>query len=82
MNLNPRVLAARDQMDAAVRDRFDRHDVNLQLPHDRMTVLCMVGLIADAAGAFRGSAEDTPERRCQGIAYILESVVKLVEDAQ
>ena len=82
MNLTPRVIAARDQMDAAVRDRFDKHDVNLQLPHDRMTVFCVVGLIADAAMAFKGSEHDTPERRCQSIAYVLESIVTLVEDSQ
>jgi hypothetical protein len=81
MKPTAKMVAARDQMDAAIRDRLDRHDVNLHVLHDRLTVLAVVGLIADAALAFKGSDSDTAERRCQGISYVLESLVNLVEDA-
>jgi len=82
MTQTPKMIAARDQLEAAIRERFDKHDVDLHEPKDRLTVLAVVGLVANAAMAFKDSGEDTPERRCQGIAYLLESLVKMVEDAQ
>ena len=79
MSLSPKALAARDQLEAAIRDRFDEHGINIHADHDRLTILCVVGLIADAAMAFKGSELDTPERRVKGISYALESIVNVIE---
>lgn len=82
MTHTPKMIAARDQMDASIRDAFDRYGVNLDRAQDRMTVLSVVWMIATAAGAFRDTDMDTPDQRLKGIAYVLESIGKLVEEHQ
>lgn len=80
MSPSPKSIAARDQMNASVRDAFDRYGVNLNDPQNRMTVLSVVWMVATAAGAFRDTDMDTPEQRLQGIVYVLDSIATLVEE--
>jgi hypothetical protein len=82
MTDTPKMVAARDQVNASVRDTFDRYGVNLHDPQNRMTALSVVWMVATAVGAFRGTDMDTPEQRLKGVAYVLESIAALAEDAR
>lgn len=80
MNTTPKLVAARDQLGAAIRDRLDKHGADLHNTHDRLLILAVVGLIADAAMAFKGTSEDTAARRCEAISHCLESIVTVIEN--
>ena len=79
---SPSVIAARDQMLAACRDRLDRHDIDIYDPHDALTVLAVVGIIADAVLAYPLSEQDAHLKRLAAVGYALEALVTLTEDAQ
>lgn len=80
MTMTPKALAARDQIAAAIRDRFDRRGVSLHDLQDRTVILAVIGMIADAAVAWKDHEDDSPERRILSISYVLEAIVGLVEE--
>jgi hypothetical protein len=79
MSQSPQVIAARDQMQAACRDRFDRIGVDLYDDHDRLTILAVVGIIADSVLAYPNDTPDCERLRITAVGYVLEALVSLVE---
>jgi len=79
---SPSVTAAKDQMLAACRDRLDRCGVDIYEPHDALTVLAVVGIIADAVLAYPLSEQDAHMKRLSAVGFALEALVTMTEDAQ
>tara|TARA_R110000868_G_scaffold34268_7_gene123843 strand:+ start:535 stop:783 length:249 start_codon:yes stop_codon:yes gene_type:complete len=82
MSQSPSVIAAKDQMLAAVRDRFDRVGIDIYDPHDALTILCVVGIIADAVLAYPVEEQNFHLKRLAAVGFALEALVTMTEDNQ
>lgn len=83
MNLTPKMIHSRDQLDAAVRDRYDRKRVDIYDTPTRLAILHTISMLCDVATSFKDQPEDLrAEMIVVGISQALDSIVRTLEVGQ
>jgi hypothetical protein len=81
MKLTPATLAYRDQLDAAIRDRYDRVGIDTNDRHVALAILTTVGMVCDAACAWDNDPRKEPALVVISISSLLDALVRYIEDA-
>ena len=77
---SPRITAHHDQLDASVRDRYDRNGVNIHDQIAHRAILHTVSILCDVAMAFDDlPLEQKAPRVLVGIGQALESIIRTLE---
>jgi hypothetical protein len=79
MSLTPATIAYRDQLDAAIRDRYDRVDVDTTDPRIAIAILTTIGMVCDAACAWDNHPDKSPGVILVSVGTLLDAVVRFVE---
>jgi hypothetical protein len=79
MKLTPAILAYRDQLEAAIRDRYDRLNIDVNDPRIAIAILTTIGMVCDAACAWDNHPDKNPGVILVSVGSLLDAVVRFVE---